>query len=334
MPNNENMNRKKSIIFMGTPEFAVNALSELSKNSDFEIKAVVTGADKQRGRGKKVSFTPVKEEALRLGIPVLQPIKMRDKEFLTDLKCYDADLFVIVAFRILPKKIIESAKIGAINLHASLLPKYRGAAPINYALFKGEKESGLSIFFLNNLGVDTGSLVDNKIIQIEENDNFGSLYEKLKIEGSTFLSKTVSNIISGNYKTSVQKELSMEETEKYKATKLFYDDYIIDWNLPAEIIHNKVRGLSPKPGAITFLNDKIVKIIKTAFDTTAIEVEKKQNIGKIIEINAKKKIISVQTGLGILNILFLKPEGKKEMDSGSYINGGKVKLEDSFKSNK
>ena len=328
---------KKSIIFMGTPEFAVTALQELSKmNNNFIIKAVVTGADKQRGRGKKVSFTPVKEEAIKLNIPVLQPERMRDKEFLKELLSINADLYVVVAFRILPKKVIESANIGAINLHASLLPKYRGAAPINHALFNGEKETGLSIFFLNNLGVDTGNLVDRKIVTIEDKDNFGSLYEKLKNVGGTFLSETVNNILEGKYKTTVQEELSEDNTEKFKASKLFYDDYILDWNLPAEVIHNKVRGLSPKPGAITFLNDKIIKIIETDHYEEDDEIDNSgmKEIGSVLDLNTKHRYISIQTGKGILKILFLKPEGKKAMDSGSFINGGKISLNDKFTTNK
>ena len=314
----------RSIIFMGTPDFAVSSLLEIHK-SGIEIKAVVTQPDKQRGRGKKVSFTPVKKTAIELGIPVLQPIKMRDKDFIEQLKELNADLFVVVAFRILPKKVLEISPLGSINLHASLLPNYRGAAPINHALFNGDKKTGLTIFFLNNDKVDSGNIIAQEEIEITDKDNFGSLYDKLKIEGSSFLPEIIKDIFKNNYETYSQ---DLTTVKNLDAPKIFPEHFKIDWNNSAENIHNQVRGLAPKPGAFCFFNEKRLKIIETTFEN----VQTSDSVGKIIEIDRKNNSISVSTDKGILKLHRVQPEGKAIIDSTSFINGYSIKVGMIFKS--
>ncbi|MDA3838348.1 MAG: methionyl-tRNA formyltransferase [Candidatus Delongbacteria bacterium] len=308
----------KSIIFMGTPDFAVSSLLEIQK-AGIEIKAVVTQPDKQRGRGKKVSFTPVKKAAIELGIPVLQPIKMRNKDFIEQLKELNADLFVVVAFRILPKKVLEIPPLGSINLHASLLPNYRGAAPINHALFNGDKKTGLTVFFLNSDKVDSGNVVEQIEVEIDDDDNFGSLYDKLKIEGSSFLPTVINNIFNNNIKTSQQ---DISTAVNLDAPKIFPEHFKIDWNHSAESIHNQVRGLAPKPGAFCSFNDKRLKIIETSIDN----IECNNSSGEIIEIDRKNNSISVSTGKGILKLHRVQPEGKAVIDASSFINGYSIKV--------
>lgn len=298
---------------MGTPDFAVSSLLEIHK-AGIEIKAVVTQPDKQRGRGKKVSFTPVKKTAIELGIPVLQPIKMRNKDFIAELSQLNADLFVIVAFRILPKKVLEIPKLGSINLHASLLPNYRGAAPINHALFNGDKKTGLTIFFLNNDKIDSGNIIAQKEVEITDQDNFESLYNKLKIEGSGFLPRIITDIFNNSYETNKQ---DVSTAESPDAPKIFPDDFKIDWSKSAESIHNQVRGLAPKPGAFCLFNDKRLKIIETTFENT----DTNNSFGEIVEIDRKNNSISVATGKGILRLHRVQPEGKAAIDTTSFING-------------
>lgn len=304
---------KRSIIFMGTPDFAVDSLKSIH-SSGIEIRAVVTQPDKQRGRGKKVSYTPVKKTAIELGIPVLQPIKMRDSDFIAELKEFNADLFVVVAFRILPKKVLEIPPMGSINLHASLLPNYRGAAPINHALFNGDKKTGLTIFFLNSSKVDSGNIVAQKEIEIANQDNFGTLYDKLKIEGSSFLPEIIQNIFNTDFKTFPQ---DISTAVNLEAPKIFPEHFKIDWNKSAETIHNQVRGLAPKPGAFCLFNNKRLKIIETSVEYT----ENSRTPGEIIEIDRKNNSISVSTGNSILKVHKVQPEGKAVIDSSSFING-------------
>ncbi|MCK5760493.1 MAG: methionyl-tRNA formyltransferase [Candidatus Delongbacteria bacterium] len=314
----------RSIIFMGTPDFAVSSLLAIHK-SGIEIKAVVTQPDKQRGRGKKVSFTPVKKTAIKLGIPVLQPVKMRNKDFIEELNQLSADLFVVVAFRILPKKVLEIPPLGSINLHASLLPNYRGAAPINHALFNGDNKTGLTVFFLNNDKVDSGNIIAQKEIDITDQDNFGSLYDKLKIEGSNFLPEIISNIFNNNYKTNEQ---DISTAKNPDAPKIFPDDFKINWNKSAGAIHNKVRGLSPKPGAFCLFREKRLKIIETSIENITTD----NSFGEIIEIDRKNNSISVCTGKGILKLHRVQPEGKAIIDSTSFINGYSLSVGMLFKS--
>lgn len=307
---------KKSIIFMGTPEFAAASLKKLHADG-FEIKAVVTQPDKERGRGRKVTLAEVKELAVELGLPVLQPKSLKNKEFQQSLRELGADLFVIVAFRILPAEVIAIPPLGAVNLHASLLPRYRGAAPINHAIFNGDSETGATIFFLNNGEVDSGMVIDRLIMPILPEDNYGTLYHKLQEEGALFLSSTVHKILDGTVTALPQNENSAEIS---KAPKLFAADFIINWNLSAREIHNRVRGLAPKPGAATSLNGKRVKIIKT--EETGIAAAEKA--GTIKEANRKGNYILTATGDQYLKIVEIQPEGKGVMSVSAYLNGCKI----------
>lgn len=309
---------KKSIIFMGTPDFAVASLRALHEEG-ITIKAVVTQPDKQRGRGRKVSYTPVKEEAIRLELPVLQPEKMKDPAFIEQLKQYQADLFVVVAFRILPKVVLDLPLTGSINLHASLLPEYRGAAPINHALFNGDKESGLTVFFLNNKRVDSGDIVEQIKVAIAEQDNFGTLYDKLKLTGARSLPAIVKTIFQGEITVNKQ---DISQARNLKAPKIFSEDCRLDWNWSAEKIHNRIRGLAPKPGAFSFFRAKRIKILSShPSDNPA-----PQGIpGEVAATDRKKNIITVNCGRGLLNINKLQPEGKAAMDAAAFINGYEIK---------
>jgi len=306
---------------MGSPDFAVYSLVALY-NKGIEIKAVVTQPDKERGRGKNITFTPVKTKALELGLPVLQPVRMKDPFFVETLKELKADLFVVVAFRILPETVLRIPASGSINLHASLLPDYRGAAPINHAIFNGEKETGVTVFFLNNKEVDSGDIIAQVKIPIEDSDNFGALYTKLALLGKDVLAESVDKIFSGNAAAYKQ-----ETVIGKKAPKLFADDFIIDWKLPAFSIFNKIRGLSPKPGAGTSINGRRIKIISAFFEDCSCEHEP----GTIIIADRKKGLISIATGKGILTVTKVQLESRPVTDVKSFLNGNRIESGDIFK---
>lgn len=298
---------------MGTPEFAVPSLFELHK-AGFDIRAVVTQPDKQRGRGKKVSFTPVKTAALELGLPVLQPERMKDPDFLSELKGYGADLFVVVAFRILPSRVLSIPPLGSVNLHASLLPRYRGAAPINHALFNGEKETGATVFFLNR-GIDTGNIISSETVTIDENDDYGNLYDKLAFAGAKLLSDSVRNIFDGNYSAKQQ-----EEGEFPSAPKILSDDLVIDWYLNAEQIRNRIRGLSPKPGAYSTLDGRRIRIISADFENS----EHDKIPGTVTGTDRKAGTISVACGKGTLIVRTIQPESKPVTSVKDFLNGNRI----------
>ncbi|AFN75653.1 methionyl-tRNA formyltransferase [Melioribacter roseus P3M-2] len=295
-----------NLVFMGTPDFAVPSLERLI-DSRHNVKLVVTAPDKERGRGRKVTPTPIKEVALSNNIEVVTPSDLTDDSFLNLLKEINADLFVVVAFRILPAKVFTIPAAGTINLHGSLLPKYRGAAPIQWALINGDTETGLTTFFIDEK-VDTGNIIMQQKVRIEENDDYGSLYNKMKIEGAELLLKTVDLIESGNY--TLQKQDPEHVTMAPKITKELCR---IDWNLPAKKIHNLIRGLSPQPGAFFVLNDKAYKVYKSAVV--------KEPILKPAEILQTKNEIFIGTGEGTLQIIRIKPEGRKTMTSEEFLRG-------------
>ncbi len=294
------------IIFMGTPDFALPSLKILLE-SKHQVLAVVTAPDKERGRGQKVSFTPVKQFALENGLPVLQPAKLKSPEFVEELKNFDADLFVIVAFRILPPEVFTLPSKGSFNLHASLLPKYRGAAPIQWALIKGEKETGVTTFALAEK-VDTGNLYLQEKIQIEEDDNLETLHDKLCVIGAEAVLKTVNLIDSGSF------ELKKQNDElATPAPKIKKETAKINWNDSAENIHNLIRGLSPYPGAFFIHNNKLFKIYKSA-------VEKNVSL-KPGEIKHDKKNIFIGCGINSLNIFELQQEGRKRLKADEFLRG-------------
>ncbi len=298
---------------MGTPDFAVPSLEILLKNK-YSIAAVVTAPDKPRGRGQQVSFTPVKEAALNHRLPVLQPDALKDPEFISTLKNFHPDLFVIVAFRILPKEVYSIPAKGAFNLHASLLPKYRGAAPINWAIINGEQESGVTTFFLQDK-VDTGNIILTAKTPIHGEMNAGELYDVLSTIGADTVLRTVQLIEGGNVNPQIQ-----DYSLATPAPKIFKETCRIDWNRPSEKVHNFIRGLSPHPAAWTVHNEKVIKIFKSrkvdqGFQGSGFKVQRAGDVGT----NGKQ--LFVRTADSFLEIIELQQEGKKKMGTEEFLRG-------------
>jgi len=291
---------------MGTPSFAVPTLDLIYK-SKHQVSAVVTVPDKKKGRGLKTDFSEVKKFALEKNIKLLQPDSLKDFSFIKEIESLSPDLIVVVAFRILPKEVFTLPQFGAINLHASLLPKYRGAAPINHALINGEKNTGVTTFFLKEK-VDTGNIILQKSIEISDEDNAGSLHDKLSLLGADTVIKTIDLIENGNYELKIQ-----DESQATPAPKIFKKDCIINWNLPSEILINLIRGLSPYPCAFTHFKDKSIKI----YTAKASDLDLKLPQGKFI---AKNKKLFTGTSDGNIEIIELQLEGKKRINALDFVN--------------
>lgn len=294
------------IVFFGTPEFAVPSLDILN-TSKHEIVAVVTAPDKERGRGRKVSFTAIKEYAIANELRCLQPESMKDEEFIDALKELNADLFVIVAFKILPRLVYTLPKSGSFNLHGSLLPKYRGAAPIHWAIMNGEKVTGVTTFFLEDK-VDTGNIILQTELPIKENDNLGTVHDKMSLLGAEVVLETVDIIESGSL--DLQKQDNAFASPAPKITK---ELGLIDWNKPAQQIHNLIRALSPFPGAYFLHNNLKYKIFNSS-----IEESLNLSPGKIKQT---KDEIFIGCTDASLQILELQPEGRKRMNSDAFLRG-------------
>jgi len=294
------------IIFFGTPDFALPSLDFLNK-SKHEIVAVVTAPDKERGRGRKVSYTPIKEYAIENNLKCLQPEKMKDESFIESLQELEADLFVIVAFRILPRSVFTIPKHGSFNLHGSLLPKYRGAAPIHWAIMNGDKKTGVTTFFLEDK-VDTGNMISQSEMEIEEEDNLGTVHDKMSLLGADLVLETVNEIDSGNV------ELQKQNNDLASpAPKISKELGKIDWDKPAEKIHNLVRGLSPFPSAYFIHNAKKYKIFKSR-----IISDLRLNPG---ELKETKNEVFVGTSKDAIQILELQLEGRKRMNVDAFLRG-------------
>ncbi|GAB1441462.1 methionyl-tRNA formyltransferase [Ignavibacteriales bacterium] len=296
------------IVFFGTPSIAVKCLEKLV-NSAYEVVAVVTVTDKEQGRGKKILPSPVKLFALENNIPVLQPESLKSEEFVSQLKEIKADLFIVVAFKILPASVYNLPPLGSFNLHGSLLPKYRGAAPIQWAIINGDKITGLTTFKLADK-VDTGNIYLKQEVEIEESDNFGSLYEKMANVGADLVINTVEMLASGNIHLQPQ-----DDSLASPAPKITKEICQLDFNNNAISIYNLVRGLSPYPGAFFLHNNKHFKIYKTALSEQTIPS------GQFI---TTKRQIFVGTGNGSLEILEIQPEGKKRMTADEFLRGYKL----------
>lgn len=303
-----------NIVFMGSPDFAIPSLEKIF-NSNHTIKAVVSNVDKRRGRGSDIAPTVVKAKAMELGLPVIEVEDLKSEQFEKTLKELNPDLFVVVAFRILPKNILEIPKVGSINLHASLLPKYRGAAPIHWAVINGEEETGCTIFFLDEK-VDTGNIILQKKISIANNDTTGEIYSKLMEEGSDQLLEAIDLIESENYDL-----IKQEDSEATPAPKLFNENTRIDFTKTAVEVHNLIRGLNPFPVAWTTWNDKKVKIYRSK-----ISPEVKIAPAELLEKEGK---LLAGCKEGAIEITELQLPGKKRMSSEEFINGYTV--EGSFK---
>jgi methionyl-tRNA formyltransferase len=303
------------IIFMGTPQFAVASLDALIKAGS-DIVAVVTAPDKPAGRGQKVSESAVKQYAVSNGLKVLQPEKLKNEDFIAELKALHADLQVVVAFRMLPEAVWNMPAKGTINLHASLLPQYRGAAPINWALINGEKESGVTTFFLKH-DIDTGNILFTEKITLTGHEDAGELHDRLMNKGAGLLVKTVKAVESGRYNEHPQSQLA-EGTELRHAPKIFKDDCRIDWTQSALSIYNKIRGLSPVPTAYTELNDKILKVYASEYQLSESDVQP----GDFLTDN--KTYLKFATKDGFVSLKDVQLEGKKRMGIEDFLRGVKL----------
>ena len=300
---------------MGTPGFAVEPLKQLLEDNQ-KILAIITAPDKPAGRGKKLSESEVKTFAKELNIKTLQPINLKSPDFISELKSLNADLFVVVAFRMLPKEVWQIPKYGTINLHASLLPDYRGAAPINHAILNGDTETGLTTFFINE-EIDTGNIIFQTKCEILESDNAGTLHDKLMNLGGELLVKTVNSIANGTAKSTEQNSL---KTDKLRpAPKLTKEFCKLDFNNSAEKLHNKVRALSPYPAAWFELanTENTIKVFETSYEINKHNLE----TGKIISDNKNEIKIAVKDGF--LLIHELQMSGKKRMKTKDFLNGYK-----------
>lgn len=297
------------IVFMGTPDFAVASLDALVQ-ANFDIVAVVTAPDKPAGRGQKLNESAVKKYAIEKSIPILQPEKLKNPEFLEALKSYQADLQVVVAFRMLPEVVWNMPSKGTINLHGSLLPQYRGAAPINHAIINGEKESGVTTFFLTH-EIDTGDIILSDRTPIGDDETAGELHDKLMVIGANLLVKTVTAIAEGN----VSEQPQPKSDELKHAPKIFKEDCKIDWNNSTIKIHNLIRGLSPYPTAFTLLNDKTLKIFKAEPEDTEPAIA----AGGFLTDN--KTYLKFATKDGFIKLLDIQFEGKKRMLIADFLRG-------------
>lgn len=301
--------RELRIVFMGTPDFAVLSLDILVQHN-YKIVGVITAPDKPAGRGQQLHQSAVKKYAVEKNLAVLQPEKLKNADFINELKALEPNLFIVVAFRMLPELVWQMPEYGTFNLHASLLPQYRGAAPINWAVINGEKETGVTTFFLQQ-EIDTGNIILQEKINIEDEDNAGSVHDKLMDIGSQLVLKTVQKI-EENSVTEQPQELT---TSKH-APKIYKETCLIDWNKPVLEIHNLIRGLSPYPTAFTHLDGKVLKIYKSA-----VILRQAQNDKAYLTDN--KTYLSFKCADGYLDILELQLEGKKRMKVDEFLRGHK-----------
>ena len=308
-----------NVVFMGTPDFAVGSLKALLEAGQYHIQAVVTQPDRPKGRGQKMVETPVKTFALQHGLPVFQPLKVKEAEFVQQLKAWQPDFIVVAAFgQFLTQEILDIPIYGCINVHASLLPKYRGAAPIQYAIIKGEKESGVTIMRMEK-GMDTGAMYSRVVVPIDAEMNFARLHDELMEKGAELLTDTLPRIAEG-----LQPEIQ-KESEATFATLLTKEMAKIDWNRPAQEVHDRVRGFDPVPGAFTYLPDgKLLKIWETRVTGNRTEALP----GTVVSVT--KKDFSVACRDGELRILTVQPESKKRMPADVFLNGRGVTAGDRF----
>jgi methionyl-tRNA formyltransferase len=303
---------KLRIIFMGTPEFAVGILDTIIKNN-YEVVGVITAADKPAGRGQKIKYSAVKEYALENNLHLLQPTNLKDEAFLEELKSLQANLQIVVAFRMLPKAVWEMPSLGTFNLHASLLPNYRGAAPINWAIINGETKTGVTTFFIDDK-IDTGAMILSSETAIDNTENAGQLHDRLMHLGCDTVIDTLKLIESGNVTTTIQNDNSDIKT----AYKLNKENCKIDWSKSTTDIHNLIRGLSPYPAAWCYFADKDQEWNIKIYEATAILENHNHVTGSLI---CTKKEIKIATNEGFIQILNLQFPGKKKMTTAELLNG-------------
>ncbi len=298
------------VVFMGTPEFAVAALKELIENK-VNVVGVITTPDKPKGRGKQLGTSPVKDYALSEGLNILQPTNLKNLDFLEELKSLNANLQIVVAFRMLPEVVWNMPEMGTFNLHASLLPQYRGAAPINWAIINGETETGATTFFLRH-EIDTGSIIMQQKEPIYEEDTVGTLYVRLMMMGAQLVLKTVRAIENESFKVSPQKD----DQPLKEAPKIFKETCRISWNQPSAQVHNFIRGLSPRPCAWTTIDHKTLKVFSAKASESNLKIGKVKSDGKTF--------LRFGCSSGSINILELQLEGKKRMPTAEFLKGYKI----------
>jgi methionyl-tRNA formyltransferase len=297
------------IVFMGTPQFAVVSLKNLLENG-FNIVSVVTAPDKGKGRGLKLQPSPVKEAAQELKLPVLQPENLKDSDFIADLTELKPDLIIVVAFRILPQEVFTLPPLGTINLHGSLLPLYRGAAPINWAIIKGEEVTGATTFFIRR-EVDTGNIIDTVKIDIGPMMTAGELHDIMAVEGAKLLIRSCNQLRDGTIVTKKQ-----DDSRATKAPKIFKKDCLINFNDSVHDVHNFIRGLSPLPAAFTFYNGQMIRLFQSGIVKSDMVQDK---AGTIVEI--QKKNLIIQCNPGLLSIAEVQIAGKKRMPVETFLRG-------------
>ena len=314
------MSRTLRIIYMGTPDFAVEPLRAIVA-AGYDVLAVITAPDKPAGRGQKIQFSPVKEFSLAHGLKVLQPVNLKAPSFIEELQSLNANLMVVVAFRMLPEVVWQMPEYGTLNLHASLLPQYRGAAPINHAIINGETETGLTTFFIEK-EIDTGKIILARKIAILPSDDAGALHDRMMTEGGDLMLETLKMIESGNIKPQSQELVTRNIKTLHPAPKIFKENCKINWAKSGQQIHNLVRGLSPFPGAFSILltegNSRQVKIFSTSY-----QVEATGMAPGLIETDQKHHL-SVITGDGRIFIEELQLEGKKRMGIAEFLRGVRI----------
>lgn len=305
--------KELKIIFFGTPEFAVESLDAIIKNG-YNVVGVVTMPDKVAGRGHKLYQSDVKRYAVEHGLKVLQPEKLKSSDFLKELREFDADLFIVIAFRMLPREVWQMPRLGTFNLHASLLPKYRGAAPINRAVMNGDTATGVTTFFLKH-EIDTGDMIMQRKVEIRPEENVGDVHDKLMHLGASMVVETIQSIINGTLTTTPQ-----PEGEFSPAPKIFKEDCKIDWSENAVSIHNHVRGLSPYPAAWTVIEEESGKPLECKIYATKLTDESCADTEYGVIKKVGKRLL-VATADYWLEIYELQPAGKKRMEASAFLLG-------------
>lgn len=303
---------KLRIVFMGTPEFAVGILDTILHNN-YEVVGVITAADKPAGRGQKIKYSAVKEYALAHNLHLLQPTNLKDESFLAELKALNANLQIVVAFRMLPEVVWKMPSLGTFNLHASLLPNYRGAAPINWAIINGETKTGVTTFFIDDK-IDTGAMILNAETAVGANESAGELHDRLMELGSETVIQTLALLENGKATTTLQEDNAEIKT----AYKLNKENCKIDWNKPAIDIHNLIRGLSPYPAAWCFISDKGEEWNVKIYQSSIIIESHSLAIGQLV---STKKELKIAVANGFIQIESIQFPGKKKMNTAEFLNG-------------
>lgn len=306
------------IVYMGTPDFAVESLKALVEGG-YNVVGVITMPDKPAGRGHKIQYSPVKQYALEVGLSLLQPEKLKDESFLTELKALNADLQIVVAFRMLPEVVWNMPRLGTFNLHASLLPQYRGAAPINWAVINGDTETGITTFFLTH-EIDTGRIIKQEKVAIEESDNAGIVHDKLMELGARLVVETVDAILDGSVESVEQSNFYSDESVLKTAPKIFKETCLLDWGLSPKQVYDFVRGLSPYPAAWTELFYPDGKIVSTKVFEVAYRNEHHElALGAIV--TDSKNYVDVAVNGGFVSLIEIQQAGKKRMGVKDFLRG-------------